>query len=199
MSSSFLWLAELLHVTTLPRSVRRSKESPRSFGQAWQGVFLIKLSSVPGSLAIAQPACGRGGPMAIAPMLQPQHSASTVGTPGLPRANHKPGPAALHSSRVGPWGAVITSCQQPHGAHHPHSSQRAGMCPGLVHAPGSALKMVWFCSQCQALLLNTPARRMLQFPWVSCVSAWTCKGAGSQGSTDCFPFSPHKKWTRGQQ
>lgn len=46
MSSSFLWLAELLGATTLPKTVG-SKKCPGSFGQAWKGVFLTQLSSIP--------------------------------------------------------------------------------------------------------------------------------------------------------
>lgn len=125
MSSSFLWLAELLCVTILPETVG-SKKSPWSSGQA-RCVF-------DGAQQVCFWWCSRGaGPwlsLAVAPTLQPQHLAGTAGTPGLLRASHRPGPAALHSSRVGPWGAVITSCQQPHGAPHPQSSQ-TGTCSRL--------------------------------------------------------------------
>lgn len=132
---------------------------------------------------------GHGSPVATAPTLQPQHPAGTAGTPGLLRASHKPGPAALHSSRVGPWGAVITSCQQPRGAPHPQNSWRTRMCPGLVRAQGSALGTIWFCSQCQPLLRNTLKWGMLQFPWIS-VSVWTCRRSrGAQTAS----HSPHMK------
>lgn len=119
-------------------------------------------------------------PMAmVAPTLQPQHPASTTGTPGLLRASPRSGPAALHSSRVGPWGAAITSCQQPRGALHPRSSQCTGTCPGLARAPGSALRTAWFCSQCWPLLLHTPARGE------GCTSSpehlYLCGHAGEQG------------------
>lgn len=46
MSSSFLWVAELLGAITVPKTVG-SKKSQGSLGQAWKGVFWTQLSSVP--------------------------------------------------------------------------------------------------------------------------------------------------------
>lgn len=64
MSSSFLWLAELPRVTTLPKAVG-SQKSLGSFGQAWQRVFAgaqqCPVTALPGSTAIAQPALAVAG------------------------------------------------------------------------------------------------------------------------------------------
>lgn len=129
----------------------------------------------------------QGHGSAMAPTLQPQHSASTAGTPGLLRASHKPGPAALHSSRVGPWGAVTTSCQQPHGAPCPHSSQRTGMCPGLVRARGSAFRTVWFCSQCHPCF-STPLHEGGSSSSIClCVDMQGSRGPGEHGLLPILP------------
>lgn len=201
--SSFLWLAELLGITTFPKTVG-NKKPPGSFRQACNCALLVQLSTVTSQPSHADKERGHHS-------IYTQPTGEVFGhgsRAAAPARGQQPGlwwhwgcrmEAASRGQHhcTAPWSDPGESSSSPAGGHAEFPILTAPRCTSMCLVALSCQNSLVCSFQCQpSLLLSMLVRGMVS---VKCISifAWTCRGAGSHA--DCFPFSPFKKLRRDQQ